>query len=471
MNGYDVVIIGSGPAGHKAALFAAQIGRRALVIEDSRSVGGACVERGTIPSKTLRETASALASFRRRTGGVLEVTLDEQVTVRSLMTRLDEVIVGHREVMTEQLRRQGTELWHGRAAFVDAHTVEVRAVDGTRRRARGDFVCIATGSVPRLPPDVPIDHENILDSDSVLAMSYLPRTLIVVGSGVIATEYASIFASLGVRVTVVDRAARPLPWCDPELTHVFLKAFEASGGVFRGETTVARIAWDGVSQVECTLSTGEVLRAEKLVYAMGRVANTRGLALEAAGLATNARGLLDVDVHFRTAQPHVYAAGDIIGPPSLASTSAEQGRRAISHAFGVDPGPSTALIPVAVYTIPEIATVGLSEADALKAHGAITVGRAAFPELSRGRIAALDHGLVKLVADEAGQRLLGVQIVGEGAPELVHVGQMALAGGLPVEALVHHVFNFPTLAEGYRVAALDLLAKVRRRATPLPATG
>ncbi len=458
---FDVVIIGSGPAGHKAALFAAQAGHRVLVIEASRTVGGACVERGTIPSKTLRETANALVTFRRRTGGVLDVNLEPHVQVRSLMTRLDEVLAGHHEVMTAQLAREHVALWHGRATFLDPHTLEVRDVNGTRRAARGTFVVIATGSVPRTPPDVPIDHEHLLDSDSVLSMSYLPESLVVVGAGVIATEYASVFASLGVKVTVIDKAPRPLPWCDPELTAVFLRGFEANGGNFLGGRSLAHAAWDGASHVVATLSTGEVLRAEKLVYAMGRVANTRALGLEAAGLSTNARGLLEVDARYRTAQPHVYAVGDVIGPPSLASTSAEQGRRAMCDAFGLPPGPSTALIPVAVYTLPEIATVGLTEAEALQAHGAVTVGRADFRELSRGRIAALDHGLVKLVADGAGQRLLGVQIVGEGAAELVHVGQMALAGGLGVEAFVHHVFNFPTLAEGYRVAALDLLASVR----------
>jgi NAD(P) transhydrogenase len=463
---FDLVVIGSGPAGHKAALCAANAGKRVLVIEESRSVGGACVERGTIPSKTLRETASALATFRRRTGGVIDVKWDDSIRVQSLMTRLSEVLRGHHEVMAGQLEREGITLWKGRASFVDPHAIEVRTPTGQRRTARGEHVLIATGSVPRSPGEVPIDHEHLLDSDSVLAMTYLPRTMIVIGSGVIATEYASIFASLGVKVTVIDKASRPLPWCDPELTAVFQRSFEAQGGVFLGERTVTGAKWDGVSQVEVSLSSGDVLRAEKLVYAMGRVANTRGLALAKAGLSTNARGLLEVDAQFRTAVPHVLAVGDVIGPPSLASTSAEQGRRAVCHAYGLDPGPSTSLIPVAVYTLPEIATVGLTEAEATKLHGAVTIGRADFRELSRGRIGALDHGLIKLVADGEGRRLLGVQVVGEGAAELVHVGQMALIGGLEVSAFVNHVFNFPTLAEGYRVAALDLQAQ--RRVTLRP---
>lgn len=460
---FDVVVIGSGPAGHAAAVTAARAKKRVLVVEESRTVGGACVERGTIPSKTLRETAVAFASFKRRTGGVLDVAFDEGTRLTSLMTRLGEVLEGHHQVRGHQLERDGVTVMHGRAAFASPHELEVRGVGGRCERVSTDRVVIATGSVPRAPGGVPIDHENVFDSDSLLSIPYLPETLIVIGAGVIAAEYASIFAALGVRVTMIDKAPRPLAWCDPEIVEVFLRAFEATGSRFIGGVSVANVAWDGVSSVEVTLEGGETLRAEKAVYAMGRVANLRGLKLDLVGLAPNARGLLEVDEDFRTRVPHVLAVGDVIGPPSLASTSAEQGRRAMAAALGATLGPAAARIPAAVYTIPELATVGMTEADAQAKLGGATVGRADFRELSRGRIAGVEHGLIKLVAGPDGRRLVGAQIVGEGASELVHVGQMALAGGLEVDAFVDHVFNFPTLAEGYRVAALDLIAARERR--------
>lgn len=460
---FDVVVVGSGPAGHAAALTAARAKKRVLVVEESRSLGGACVERGTIPSKTLRETALAFSSFRRRTGGVLDVSFDDGTRLTSLMTRLGEVLEGHHRVRADQLERDGITVIHGRASFAAPHEIEVRAAGGRRERVRADHVVIATGSVPRAPAGVPIDHENVFDSDSLLSLPYLPETLIVIGAGVIAAEYASIFAALGVRVTMIDKAPRPLAWCDPEIVEVFLRSFESTGSRFIGGVSVADVAFDGVSTVEVTLEGGEVLRAEKAVYAMGRVANLGGLRLDAVGLAPNARGLLEVDADFRTAQPHVLAVGDVIGPPSLASTSAEQGRRAMAAMLGASLGPAATRIPAAVYTIPELATVGMTEAEAHAKLGGATVGRADFRELSRGRIAGLEHGMLKLVAGPDGRRLVGAQIVGEGASELVHVGQMALAGGLDVDAFVEHVFNFPTLAEGYRLAALDLIAARERR--------
>lgn len=459
---FDVIVLGSGPAGHTAAIFAARTGKNVVVVEEARAVGGACVERGTIPSKTLRETAVAFASFRRRTGGVLDVAFDEGTRLASLMTRLDEVVGSHREIKTHQLESYGITVMHGRGSFVDPHTIAVRGVRGRSELIAADVMVLATGSVPRAPRGVPIDHENVLDSDSVLSIPYLPETLTVLGAGVIAAEYASIFAALGVKVTMIDKGARPLGWCDRELVEVFLRSFEESGSRFIGGAAVASIAWDGVSQVEVKLESGEVVVSEKAVYAMGRVANLSGLKLEAAGLTANARGLLDVDECFRTSVPHIYAAGDVIGPPSLASTSAEQGRRAIAHAFGVPVGAPIDRIPAAVYTIPELATVGMTEEEATRRLGGAFVGRADFRELSRGRIAGLDHGLIKLVTGPDGRKLVGTQIVGEGAAELVHVGQMAIAAGFDVDTFVDHVFNFPTLAEGYRVAALDLIAARER---------
>jgi NAD(P) transhydrogenase len=454
---FDAVVIGSGPAGQKAAVQGAKAGRKVLVVDEEPEVGGACVQHGTIPSKTLRETAVVLASFRGRTGGVMDVTMRDDLSIASLMARKDEVIRGHQAFLGAQLARNGVEVWHGRARFVSPHEIEVSTVRGEKLGARGDFVFVATGSHPRTPPDVPVDHENILDSDSILSMTYLPASLTVLGAGVIASEYASVFGSLGVKVTMVDAGKRPVAFLDPELTGVFVEAFTRAGGRFVPEQRAARVEWDGVSEVVTTLSSGEVLRSEKLLVALGRVANVEALNLEAAGLRTNARGLLVVDEHCCTEVPHVYAVGDVIGPPSLASTSMEQGRRAMCHALGLPQGQPPETIPLGIYTIPEMSSVGLSEAEARsKTGGDVIVGRARFHEVARGQIAAIRDGLLKLVADAAGERVLGVQIVGEGAAELVHLGQMALLSSSRVDVFVDNIYNFPTLAEAYRIAALDI---------------
>jgi NAD(P) transhydrogenase len=457
MSAYDLVVIGSGPAGQKAAVQAAKAGATVLVVECEPHVGGACVHRGTIPSKALRETALSLSSFQRRSGSVFEVTVRDDLQVSSLMLRLDAVIGAHERYISDQLRRNGIDVWRGKARFLAPLAIEVGGIGGTRQRAEGKNVVIATGSVPRTPPDIPIDHEHILDSDSILSMRYLPASLAVLGAGVIASEYASIFAALGVKVVMIDQGPRPLGFFDPELTSRFVQYLESCQGRFRGESRVVRVAWDGLSEVVTELATGETVRTEKLLCALGRVANLEGLNIEAAGLTKTARGLIEVDAHCQTSVAHVYAVGDVIGPPSLASTSMEQGRRAARHALGLPVPIAAEMIPLGIYTIPEMASVGLSEKEALAAHGAALVGRARFEELARGQIAAIEDGLLKLVADAAGRRVLGVQIVGEGATELVHVGQMALCGGLEVDTFVDNIFNFPTLAEAYRVAALDVV--------------
>jgi NAD(P) transhydrogenase len=465
---YDVLVLGSGPAGQKAAVQAAKAGRRVAIVERGQAAGGECVHRGTIPSKTLRETALALTGFRRRGGDLLAAQVPEDVKVASLMARLDEVVRGHQRYIADQLARNGIALVHGHARFVSPHEVEVIAPGGVRRRLRGEVIVIATGSTPRTPPEVPVDHENVLDSDSILSLLYLPRSLVVLGSGVIASEYASIFAALGVRVTMIDRYERPLGFLDPELTDRFLAAFARAGGRFLGGTTVEAVITDGV-QVTARLGGGEAIVADKLLCALGRVAVLDGLDLGAAGLAADARGLLAVDEHCRTAVPHIYAAGDVIGPPALATSAMEQGRRAMCHALGRDPGDAAAALPIGVYTIPEMASVGLDEARVRAGAGAALVGRARFSEIARGHVANSPEGFLKLVADAESLRVLGVQIIGESATELVHVGQMALIIGAPVEIFVENVFNFPTFAEAYRVAALDVLGQRERLGPPATA--
>jgi NAD(P) transhydrogenase len=456
---FDIVVIGSGPSGHKAAIQGAKAGRRVVIVEEERGVGGACVHQGTIPSKTLRETAVALSQFRRRTVGILDVPIPGDLQVRSLMTRLDDVIRAHESFMSNQLQRNGVERIHGRARFVGTREVEVRSVDGKARRLSGELVVIATGSRPRLPGNVPVDHEHILDSDSILSMIYLPASLTVVGAGIIACEYASIFACLGVKVVMLDKGPRPIGFLDPELTTRFVQLFEQMGGRSVAGAAVESIAWDGVSAVVTKLGSGEEIRSDKLVSALGRVANVERLDLSATGLEASPQGFVVVDSQYRTKVAGVSAVGDVIGPPSLASTGMDQGRRAVCYALGLDPGASTELVPLGVYTVPEMSSVGLTEAQATERFGHAVVGRAQFHELARGQISAAQDGLLKLVADPTG-KLLGVQIIGDGACELIHVGQMALLGHLEIRAFVDNVFNFPTLAEGYRVAALDALARL-----------
>lgn len=456
----EVVVVGGGPAGQWAAATAAQAGKRVVLVEQEPGVGGECVRRGTIPSKTLRETALALSGFRRRTGGIVEVSLGDDVQLQSLMRRKEEVVGAHEGFIGQELVEAGVEVVHGRAKFIDVRTVEVLTVARQTRVFRPQAVVIAVGSRPRAPAEIPIDHEHVLDSDSILSMTYLPKSLTVLGAGVIASEYASVFAALGVAVTLVDKGARPVSFLDEELTTCFTHAFEAAGGRFLGKRTVAKVAFDGVATVVTRLEGGEEVRSEKLLCALGRVANVGALSLEAGGLAVNGRGLIEVGVFGETKVPGVYAVGDVVGPPSLASTSMEQGRRAVRHWLGHPVGPAPELIPSGVYTIPEMSSVGLTEAQA-RAQGPTLVGRARFERLARGHIAGAPQGLLKLVADGEGRALLGVHVVGEGAAELVHLGQLALLGRLPVDTFVDGVFNFPTLAEGYRVAALQIVRQRR----------
>jgi NAD(P) transhydrogenase len=459
----DVAVIGAGPAGHFAALTAARAGQRVVVIEQEPKPGGECVRRGTIPSKTLRAAALALSSLESRSGGVVQMSLGADVQLETLMRRKAEVIEAHEGFLSSQLEDAGVAVWHGRARFRSPTVVEVVSVSGARRTLSAKAIVIATGSRPRAPAEVPIDHEHVLDSDSILSMTYLPRSLTVLGAGVIASEYATIFQTLGVKVTMIDRAPRPLGFLDDEMSEAFLDAFTRAGGTFVGGRKLASVAFDGVEAVEVQLEGGVTVRSEKVLCALGRVANVDALGLAAAGLEPNARGLLTVDAQLRTTVPHIYAVGDVIGPPSLASASMEQGRRAIRHLLGQPTGSTADQIPAGVYTIPELSCIGVTEA-AARQRGPIVVGRASFDRLARAHIDATPQGLLKLVCDGDGRTLLGVHVVGEGAAELVHLGQLAMSARLPVDAFVEGIFNFPTLAEAYRIAAMDVLRQRAERA-------
>ena len=457
---WDVVVIGSGPAGQKAAVQAAKAGKRVCVVEREVGVGGACVHRGTIPSKTLRETALHISELRHRIGRHVTVDLPPDLQLASLMERMQSVVTAHVDYQGRQLTRNHVEQVHGRARFVDAHTVVVDGVRGDGRALRGDVIVIATGSRPRTPAEIAVDHENVYDSDSVLSMAYLPKSLTVLGGGVIAAEYATIFAALGVRVTMIDRQPRPLPFVDDEILELFVESFDLRPGcAFVGGAQVRSVVWDGFANVVTTLDNGWQVKSEKVLCALGRIANVEGLDIAAAGLAVNARGQLDVDANCRTAVPHIFAVGDVIGPPSLASASMEQGRRAMRAAFDLPTSPGVDLIPSGIYTIPEIATVGSTAAQAAAAGTEVLVGRAHFGELARGQIAGTQGGMLKLVVAADSMRILGCQIIGEGATELVHLAQLAMIQANDIGVFVDRIFNFPTLAEAYRVAALDVLGQ------------
>ena len=454
---FDVVVIGSGPAGQKAAIQAAKAGKRVALIERDRQVGGNCVHTGTIPSKSLREHA-----LRQR---VRRVDLHSE-PIQTLLEGVGETVAAHDAYMAAQLERNHVTLLRGRASFIDPHTLAMRRIDGSQARVTAPVIIIATGSRPRTPPHLRVDHEHVLDSDSILSLAYLPRSLLVLGGGVIASEYAAMFAALGCKVTQADQYDRPLAFLDPELTHFYVDELRRAGGEYLARCEPVSTRWDGVSQVRTEFTNGQVLTADKVLVALGRVANVDGLHLHSAGIALTSRGHIQVDDRLKTTADGVYAAGDVIGPPALASVSMEQGRRAACHALGLlVPQDPVSRLPAGVYTIPEIATVGLDENEAKRHFGGAVVGRARFEEIARGQINGSQRGLLKLVADPGGRRVVGVQIAGDGATELVHIGQLGLAAELDVDAYVDNVFNFPTMAEAYRIAAFDIVKQRARHLT------
>jgi len=455
---YDVLVIGSGPAGQKSAIQAAKAGQRVAIIERDSLFGGACVHRGTIPSKTLRENALRVKHMRQN-AALADFELGEDTEMHTLINRLDEVLKSHDDYMRKQMDRNDVERIHGRASFVDNHTIKITKVSGDTADVSVKTVIIAAGSYPRNPDNIPIDHEHLFDSDSILSMLYLPSSLTVLGGGVIASEYASIFQALGVKVTMIDRYPTPLGFLDSDMTDTFVHAFENMGGTWMGSQNVEKVYWDGISDVVTECADGTVVRSQKLLCAAGRLANVDGLQLENAGLSLNERGLISVDENLCTDVANIYAAGDVIGPPSLASASMEQGRRAACNALGIEIGTMSQLIPAGIYSIPELSSVGLTEKQAREQYGNVLVGTAQFAEVARGQISGNTEGLLKIVADAEGKKILGVMLVGEGSTEVVHIGHMAMLSNADVDIFVESTFNFPTLAEAYRIAGLEILAQ------------
>ncbi|MGE0785753.1 MAG: Si-specific NAD(P)(+) transhydrogenase [Sandaracinaceae bacterium] len=456
---FDLVVIGSGPAGEKAAAQAAYFHKRVLVIERAPEPGGAAVHTGTLPSKTLRETAIYVSGKRSRHLYGVTVELDHHAKVPLLMARKDAIAAMESRRIRDNLARHGVEYALGHARFVDAHRVAIGD-----RVVTGDTILIATGSRPRRPADIAFEDPRIHDSDEILEIECLPESLIVLGGGVIGCEYACMFAAMDVHVTLVDTRDRILPFLDHELVDRLTQAMEHLGIGLRLGRKWGAVRRDG-DTVRCDLDDGETLVASELLFAAGRVGQTDALDLERAGLTANARGYLDVDEAYRTAVPHILAAGDVIGFPALASASMEQGRIAVCHAFDFGYKRAlTPLLPYGIYTIPEVSAVGKTE-DECRADGTPhVVGRAEYRENARGCITGDLEGLTKLVVHAEDRRVLGVHVIGERASELVHIGQAVLQLGGTVDTFIDMVFNFPTLAESYKYAAYQCLGALAKRA-------
>ncbi len=456
---YDLVVIGTGPAGQRAAIQAAKLGKRVAVAERRTVVGGVCINTGTIPSKTLREAALYLSGYQQRGFYGASYSVKERITVADLLFRANHVIQNEIDVIRHQLRRNQVELFSAEASFVDPHTLRLKDCESEEKRdVTSQFVVIGCGTTATRPDHIPFDQTNILASDDIMHLDSVPRTLTVVGGGVIGLEYACIFSALGVRVTVVDQRPNLLPFVDEEIVDALVYQMRQDRVTLRLNETVRHITavnGEGKERVRIDLESGKEIWTEKALYSVGRTGATETLNLPAAGLTADDRGRLKVNEHYQTEVPNIYAAGDVIGFPSLAATSMEQGRLATCHTFGIPANSVPELFPYGIYTIPEISTVGRTEAELTEAGIPYEVGKAHYREIARGQIIGDETGLLKLIFHLETRKLLAVHIIGAGASELIHIGQAVLAFGGTVDYFVQTVFNYPTLAECYKTAAFD----------------
>ncbi len=455
---YDLLVIGSGPAGQKGAIAAAKLGRKVAVVDRREMVGGVCVHTGTIPSKTLREAILYLTGFRQRSYYGRDYTLERDITVTDLAFRVHHVLGREMEVVRAQLERNHVAVWNGTARFLDPHTVEVDAADGPVQLA-AEHVLIACGTRPAHASGLEFDGTRIIDADQIISLGSLPHELIVVGGGIIGLEYASMLSALGVEVTVVEMRPTVLEFADEEIVETLLYHMRERNATFRLGEQVMSVRIDERDRVEASLESGKLVHGDALLYAVGRQANTDVLDLHAAGLEPDARGRIAVDEHYRTRVPHIYAAGDVIGFPALASTSMEQGRLASLHMFGQEARTTPRLVPYGVYTIPEISMVGRTEGELTRDRVPYEVGLARYRELARAQMMGDETGLLKILFDPKTLLPLGVHAIGDGATELIHVGQAVMALGGTIEYFRDAVLNYPSLAEAYKVAALDGLNK------------
>jgi NAD(P) transhydrogenase len=450
---FDLLAIGGGPAGQKAAIQAAKLGKRAALAEGTQ-LGGCSVFSGTIPSKTLREAVLYLTGFSQRAIYGQSYRVKADITMEDLRTRSADVSQRESDVIRDQLARNHVTVFDGLATFVDTDTVMITSADGRHQTVDAATIVIATGSRPVRPAAIEFDEESILDSDGILNLTRIPQTLVVVGAGVIGIEYASMFAAVGTKVTVVDTRRELLPFCDSEIVRALQLSLRDLGVVFRlGETVEAVERHESGALI--MLKSGKRIAGETVLYSAGRQGATAGLGLEKVGVESDSRGQITVDSMYRTSVENVYAVGDVIGFPALAATAMEQGRIAALAALGRPTGAMGELLPIGIYSIPEISFVGKTEEELTEAGVPYEVGISRYRELARGQILGDSHGMLKLLVSLDDRTLLGVHVIGTGATELVHIGQVAMGAHATVDYLVGTVFNYPTLAEAYKVAALD----------------
>jgi len=458
---FDLLVLGSGPGGQKAAIAGAKLGRRVGIVERKHMVGGVCINTGTIPSKTLREAVLYVTGLAQREFYGQSYRLKDDVTVGDLTSRTQHVIGREIDVIRSQLARNHVHMLVGMARFTGPNSVVVTADDGTERSVTAEKFVIAVGTRPARPSTVDFDGRTVVDSDQILDMDHVPPSMVVVGAGVIGIEYASMFAALGTKVTVVERRDRMLEFCDLEIIEALKYQLRDLAVTFRFRETVARVERHEGGTLTI-LESGKRIPADTVMYSAGRQGVTEALDLDKAGLEADARGRIKVDDDYRTSAPHVYAVGDVIGFPALAATSMEQGRRAAYHACD-EPvqTPMNDHQPIGIYTIPEISYVGKTEDELTEESIPFEVGISRYRELARGAILGDSYGMLKLLVHSETRNLLGVHVFGTGATELVHIGQTVMGCGGTIDYLVDAVFNYPTLAESYKVAALDAMNKMR----------
>jgi NAD(P) transhydrogenase len=455
---FDLVCIGSGPAGQRAAVQAAKLGKRVAVIEKRQSMGGVCLETGTIPSKTFRE---AVLSFAHLNGPRPAGRPSHHPTAASLIQRVETVVQREGQVVGNQLWRNDIDCIVGQACFRDPHTLIVASGE-SRRTITAAHIIIAVGTVPAPSPDVPVDGDMIITSDDIVQLKRLPKKMVVVGGGIIGIEYASMFGALEIEVTLVDKRDRLLEFLDHEIVDELMHQMRDRHVRFRLGEAVERVDVIGGASPQAVvhLESGKRLMADQVLFSVGRIGATAGLNLEAAGLKSDLRGRIKVDQQFRTDVPHIFAVGDVIGYPSLASTSFLQGRLAACYAFGVEIGPMVEHLPIGIYAVPEVSAIGPPEQELTQKKIPYETGIARYREIARGQILGDESGLLKLLVHRDDQRLLGIHAVGTSATELIHIGQAVLELGGGLQYFLRAVFNYPTLAECYKVAALNAFNKL-----------
>jgi NAD(P) transhydrogenase len=455
MKNYDLLVIGSGPGGQRAAIQSAKLGRQVAVIEQQEIVGGVTAHTGTIPSKTLREAVLYLSGWKQKGIYGQNYRVKQDITVDDLLHRLNVTVAHQIDIIHHQLERNGVVLITGCASFVDANTVRAVSTSGNESLFHADKIVIATGTRPKRPADIPFDESSIIDSDGILQLKSLPRSITIVGAGVIGVEYATIFSALDAKVTLVDGRKSMLDFVDMDIVEEFKHDLRNRGIMLRLGERLAGVEKNSDGKVVTHLGSGRRVVSDLLMVAAGRVGGTDDLNLSDAGLECDDNGRLRVDECYRTAVQHIYAVGDVIGFPSLASTSAEQGRMAACHAFGIKAHSFPEYFPFGIYAVPEISMVDKTEQDLQKDGIPYETGIARLREIARGQIQGGADGMLKLLFHLEDKRLLGVHIVGEAATELVHIGQAVIAHGGGLDYLTGAVFNYPTFAEAYKVAALD----------------